>query len=477
LSANADNGCHAEMYFMKKQFDPVSGNILSVFCYYAFPSVIGVLAMSCAVIIDGFFIGRYGGVDALAAVNLTAPVFGLLFGTAMMLSVGGAARGGKYLGSGDRAAANTIFSQTLVITGAIALVATLLGLCFINRLVLLLGANEILFRTTKEYLAILLLFNVPQMGLVCLAYFLRIDGRPYLASLAMVVGSLLNVSLDWLFIAEWHMGHRGAALGTGLSELAIFLVLALPFLLRKTHLTFEWRTKHFPEAFKAARNGFSEFSNEISASVLILILNWLIMRQFGENGVAAFSIINYIVLCGLFVSCGVSESLLPVVSKNYGALDHRRISLFLLTASVTVFVLGVMTSILLLISPETLIRLFIHAGEKETINRTIQFTSRIWPVFLLSGLNIILSSYLTAMHRALTSSIITLARGLVLPVLFLLFIRLLTGSKGILIVLPLSEITTFLIALCLLMKNSPSKLIGQQVLHFRRRQMANNGIA
>lgn len=458
---------------MSKQFDPVSGKIIPVFFYYAIPSVIGVLAMSCAVIIDGVFIGKYGGTDALAAVNLTAPVFGLLFGIAMMLSVGGAVRCGKYLGGGDRKSANGIFSQTLIITGAIALTATLFGIMFMDRLVLLLGANALLSDTVAEYLTILLLFNIFQMGMVCLAYFLRVDSHPYMASSAMVLGSLLNVQLDWLFIVELHMGHKGAALGTGLSELATFLFLAAPFLLNKTRLKFEWQIKQFSEAFRAARNGFSEFSNEISASVLILIFNWLIMQQFGEHGVAAFSIINYIVLCGLLISCGISESLLPVVSKNFGALNHRRITSFLLISSASVFVLGSLTSLLLIISPGVLIEFFIHTGEQETIDHTTRFISRIWPFFLLSGLNIILSSYLTAMHRALSSTVIATARGLVLPVFFLIIIRFLTSYEGILIVLPLSEITTFFLALFLLKRNSPAKLIRLQRIILRGKPMGN----
>ncbi|MDH3329612.1 MAG: MATE family efflux transporter [Desulfobulbaceae bacterium] len=462
---------------MNKRFDPVTGKIFPVFFHYAVPSVIGMIAMSCAVIIDGFFIGNFGGVKALAAVNLTIPVFGLLFGIAMMLSVGGAAQCGKYLGAGNRKAANGIFSQTLIIIGVTALTATFLGIAFLDRLVLLLGASAVLSRTVAEYLYILLLFNISQMGMVCLAYFLRVDSHPFLTALSITLGCLLNVVLDWIFIAELHMGHKGAALGTGLSELATFLFLAAPFLLNKTRLKFDWQQKKLSGAFKTTLNGVSEFSNEISAGVLILIFNWLIMREFGENGVAAFSIINYIVLCGLLISCGISESLQPVVSKNFGALNHKRITSFLLISSVAVFVLGILVSVLLFVSPGTLIRLFIKTSEKETINYTIHFISKIWPVFLLNGLNIILSSYLTAMHRALSSTVIALSRGLVLPVFFLISIRILTSYEGILIVLPLSEVTTLLIALFLLKRNSPAKLIKRQRLILRRRQMVNNQVA
>ena len=123
---------------MNKRFDPVSGNIFSVFIYYAFPSIIGVLMMSCAVVIDGFFIGNHAGPIALASVNLTIPLTGFLFGIAMMFSVGGAARCGKYLGAGKSKAANSIFTQTVVLTGIIMLATSALGILFMDTLVIVL---------------------------------------------------------------------------------------------------------------------------------------------------------------------------------------------------------------------------------------------------------------------------------------------------------------------------------------------------
>ena len=86
---------------MSKYFDPVNGKIFSVFICNAVPSVIGMLALSCAAIVDGFFLGNYAGTTSLASVNFTIPASGLLFGLALMFSVGGAIRCGKYLGAGN----------------------------------------------------------------------------------------------------------------------------------------------------------------------------------------------------------------------------------------------------------------------------------------------------------------------------------------------------------------------------------------
>lgn len=418
----------------------------------------GMLVMSCAVVIDGFFIGNHAGPVALASVNLTIPLTGLLFGIAMMFSVGGAARCGKYLGAGKTNAANNIFTQTVVVTIFIMLAASVLGILFMDKLVIALGANHTLHKTVAEYLTIILAFHIFSMGVVCLSYFLRLDNRPYMAAGAMTLGSLLNILLDWIFVAKLQMGHKGAALGTGLSEMVAFTIMLTPFVFNKTRLRFIWSKNRISETLKAAWNGFSELSNELSAGILIFIFNWLIMEQMGEKGVAAFSVINYILLCGFLINYGISDSLQPMVSKNFGACNPKRIRSFLMISTMTVLLAGTAISILLKISPTTVIGFFMEKGEQKTINLTVHFLSRIWPVFLLSGLNIVLSSYLTAMHRALPSTLIAVCRSLVFPVLFLALIRTLTEYKGILIVLPLSEIFTFGFALYLLHKNSPAKL-------------------
>jgi putative MATE family efflux protein len=446
---------------MRKHLDPVTGKIFPVFFGYAVPAIIGMVAMSCAVVVDGIFLGKYAGTTALAAVNLTIPATGLLFGVALMFSVGGAIRCGKYLGGGDGQAANGIFSQTIAFITLLALLLTVLGLVCMEQLVFLLGADQALAPTVAEYLGILLFFTVFQLGAVCLSYFVRVANLPFWASGAMVAGSLLNIFLDWLFVVELEMGHQGAALGTGLAGLATFLLLAAPFLGRRVSLRFSWRKRDLPEVLRAGINGFPEFFNEFSIGLVMFIFNWIIMRQLGESGIAAFSIINYIFLAGLVISYGISDSLQPVISRNYGARQPHRIGRFMIVATSAVFLVGIAISTLLVLHPQAVSDLFIRAGERETIKLTDHFISRIWPVFIVNGVNVVLAAYLMAMHRCLDATLIILARNLLLPVIFLFIIQVMLGNDAILIVLPLSELVTFFISIYLMHKNRPQNLLAQ----------------
>ena len=442
---------------MSTDLDPVTGKIFPVFFYYAVPSIIGILAMSCAVIVDGFFLGNYAGESALASVNLTIPASGLLFGLALMFSVGGAARCGKFLGAGDVKTANGIFSQTIAFTSLLSIVLTILGLTFMDQLVFLLGADKTLAPMVAEYLNILLFFTIFQLGAVCLAYFSRVANLPFWATTAMIVGCLANVFLDWLFVAHLQMGHKGAALGTGLAETTTFLLLCAPFLSQRGRLKFYWRKKDIPELLKAAINGSPEFFNEFSIGIVLFLFNWMIMKKLGHSGIAAFSIINYLIFAGLVISYGISDSLQAVVSQNFGALKHKRIKSFLIISMASVFAVGIAISILLVMLPHAVSNLFIQSGEIKTIELTNHFITRIWPVFIFNGVNIVLAAYLTAMHRCLDSTLIILARNLLFPVIFLLIIHILIGQDAILIVLPLSELLTFLVGVFLLYKNSLGK--------------------
>lgn len=445
---------------MNKNLDPVTGKIFPIFFYYTIPSVIGILAMSCAVVVDGFFLGKYAGTTSLAAVSLTIPASGLLFGLALMFSVGGALRCGKYLGAGNFTAANASFSQTIVFISLLAVVLSALGITFMDQLVFLLGADKILAPAVAEYLNILLFFTIFQFGTVCLSYFSRVANLPFWAAASVISGSLFNVFLDWLFVVKLQMGHKGAATGTGIAAAVTFFLLCAPFLTREARLTFYWRKKDVAEVLKAAINGFPEFIDEFSIGIIIIVFNWIIMKKMGASGIAAFSIINYMILLGLVISYGVSDSLQPFVSRNFGALKHKRISKVMVIAITSVFIVGIAISILLVMIPHAVSDIFIRSGERETIELTNLFISRIWPVFIVNGVNIVLVSYLTAMSKSLDSTLIILARNLLLPVIFLFIIHVLLGNNAILIVLPLSELVTFFIAIFLLYKNSPKNLIN-----------------
>ena len=448
-------------------YDPIHGNVLRVFFHYAVPAVFGLLAMSSAFMIDGLFLGNYVGTQALAAVNIAMPVWSGLFSVVTMLSVGSSVIAGKYLGQNNLPAAKSIFTKALACTLVISLVGATLGILFLDPIVRSLGANEQLIPLVSSYLIVIFPCAPAFLLGFCLYYFVRIDNNPFLASSALLISALLNVIFDWWFIVVLELGIQGAAYATGLAHSAVFFILVPYFLrtdteLKPTSLAGNWR-----EIVKAVINGFSEFVNEISAGLTTLLLNWIMISRLGVEGVAAYTIINYLFFIGIMIYYGIGESIEPLVSKNFGARHTQNISAYISTALLSTLVIAFFICGTLLLLTELLINIFLKPEETATIEIAIRFVRYFWPAFVFSGINICLTAYFTACHKPLQSASIALSRSLLLPLLFLFTLPRLFGDIGIFISVPIAEFLTFLLAVTFFVKNTPEKIVARDVLHFQ----------
>lgn len=446
------------------KYDPIHGNVLRVFFHYAVPAVFGLLAMSSAFMIDGIFLGNYVGSQALAAVNIAAPVWSGLFSVVTMLSVGSSVIAGKYLGQNNLAAAKSIFTKALTCTLIFSLASAILGILFLDPIVRALGANEQLAPLASSYLTVIFRCAPAFLLGFCLYYFVRVDNNPLLASSALLISALLNVVLDWCFIVVLELGIQGAAYATGIAHSIVFFVLVPYFLradtkLKPTSLRGNWR-----EIFKAVINGFSEFVNEISAGLTTLLVNWIMISRLGVEGVAAYTIVNYLFFSGIMIYYGIGESIEPLVSKNFGARQARKISAYISTALLSTLIIALCVCGILLVSTELLINIFLKPGEEVTTEIAIRFVSFFWPAFVFSGINICLTAYFTACHRPLQSASIALSRSLLLPLLFLFTLPQLFGDIGIFISVPIAEFLTFLLAVTFFVNNTPERIVASDVL-------------
>lgn len=439
----------------------LDGPILSTFLRYLIPSIVGLLAMTSANIVDGIFIGNYVGIEALAAINLIMPFLSLMFGVGLMLSLGGSVRAGKYLGEKNPHAASAIFSKILITVTVYGLIVVAAGLVFKRAIFTGLGATEALFPVMSEYYTVILPFLLAQLGIIVLYFFIRLDGFPGLASLALVIGAVLNVVLDYVFIAHYQWGLSGAAYATGVSQILPLLVLTLYFTQRKRALKLKLNQKNWKEVFQAAYNGISEFINEISAGIIAFILNWLLMQRAGVDGVAAITVVNYLLMIGFMVFFSVADTGQVMISQNVGARSRQGVKQFLIVAQVHVVLISAVLIWLLVSQSEALIFMFIDKKEEgsQALLLAKEFISYIWPVFLFAGTNMLISSYLTAAHLSHQSALVATCRSLILPTSLLIIFSLLLSGYEFVIALPVAEIMTFILAIGLFIKYSPGNIL------------------
>lgn len=443
----------------------LDGAIVPTFFRYLIPSVIGLIAMTSASIVDGIFIGNFVGVEALAAINLIMPILSLLFGVGLMLSIGGSVRAGKYLGEKNVDAAGAIFSKTLIAVMAYGVIVIALGLVFETTLFRGLGASEALFPVMSEYYRVIMPFLIAQLALIVLYFFIRLDGFPSLAAIALVVGSLLNMVLDYVFIAHLEWGLAGAAYATGISQVLPMLVLMTYFIHPKRSMKIGFKQKNWSEIFKAAYNGISEFINEISAGIIAFIFNWMLIQRAGVEGVAAITVVNYLLMLGFMVFFSVGDTSQVMISQNFGAKNTRRIRQFLSVALASVVVISALCIAVLLNFNEPLIYWFLQdEGSEQTVALAQEFVGYAWPLFLFVGTNMLISGYLTAIHLPFQSGVVALCRSLILPASFLLALYFVFTDYRFVMALAVAEAMTFVIALTYFSAHSPAKEVERQNL-------------
>lgn len=427
-----------------------------LFFKYVIPSILGLLAISSASIIDGYFVGNYVGAIGLASINISYPITTVLFGLALMFAVGSSVMVGKLMGENNTQDASNVFTKSIISVSLISIVVCLILYLSLGNILDILNVQDELREKTFLYLPILLVFLPLLMTAIVLDYFVRVDENPNLSFAALFLSSLINVGLDYLFIVKYDWGISGAAYATGISQAAIILILLPHFFSKKATLKLVKPTGSWLNIIQAVKNGVSEFVNESSAGITVLIFNYIMLQNFGATGVASYTIIGYFIMISVMVSFAIADALQPIISKNYGALHFHRIKSFLKLGFLTIIIIEALITLTVLIVPEALINIFLESSELETKRITIEFISYAWPAFIFLGLNILITSYLTSMQKPLYSVLIALLRSLILPVLFIITLPNIFGNVGIFMALAVSEFLTFIVASYIFINNRPT---------------------
>lgn len=440
----------------------LSGSIFGTFFYYVLPSIIGLVAITSANLVDGFFVGNAIGSQALAAITLMIPYFTLLIAVALMLAIGGSVSAGKAIGENNSQKASDIFSQALIAAAVINSLFAFTSFFFEQELFTLLNIPIEIIPLAAEYFAVIRWVFILQLTTMVLYYFVRADGHPHLATAALVCGAFLNIIFDAWFILILDMGLAGAAYATAIAQIVQLLVLSYYFISKHKTLTFNWFQKNWSLFRTLTYNGISEFINEISVGVIFFILNTLMLNRLGVDGVAAFTLVNYFIFLSIMLSYGFADALHLVVSQNYGACQFVRVKHFLRVAVLSTVTLGAVIVCLLSAWPETVLGWFVNDSEINIYQVSNQLLPLLIPLFFINGTNIVLTCYLTAIHQPRPSAIIAFTRSLLLPATLLLifyyFLPTKANSFSFLIALPIAEWAAFCLATWFCYQYRPSRL-------------------
>ena len=437
------------------------GNIPKLFVKFVIPGMLALFMLSAQLFMDGLLIGNFIGANAMGSVNLVIPIYDALIACAVVICVGCQCIIGMKLGEDDLQTANDTLRTGLIFALVAIGIAGALVYLFAPGLVRLMGANDVLQNDAVTFIRVLAPFFPFPVVMYLFDAVLKSVGRPIYATLGMSAMVLSNVALDLLFILTFEWGIAGVAFATGLSYL-IGLSVYMPALLHKDTpvnlLTGRFRMKL---AGKLLYIGSAEGVTELSACVVTLMFNIVLMHYAGEKGIAAFTAINYLNFVLMSCIIGMSEGLRSIISYNYGMEAFSRIRATLrLAIRVTAGFAIIMFSGFFFFGNE-MISLFFSPKETDIITLAASGTAILAFSYLFNGFNILTAGVFTSIGQARYSLLISLLRGCILLFVFLMFLPSFMGIRGIWLTVPLAEVFTFLIGGVLYMKKI--RHIGEQV--------------
>lgn len=415
------------------------------FIRYSFFSIMGMIAISCYILADTFFVAQGLGTNGLAALNLAIPTYDFIHGTGLMLGIGGATRFSILKSQNNQKGADTIFTNTVYLGIFFSIIFMLGGLFFSGSLARLLGANQNTFEMTNTYLRVMMLFSPAFIFNDIILCFVRNDGNPRLSMIATVCGSLFNVVFDYIFIFPCNMGMLGAVLATGFSPVVGLTIMSPHWLGKKRGFHFR---KLVPDADSIRTNislGFPSLLSQISAAIVMIVFNMLILGLEGNTGVAAYGVIANISLVVLSFYTGIAQGIQPLVSHSYGRKKTDGIRQFLRYAMISMVILSAVMYLILFVFADPIASAFNseHNAKLQEIAITglkLYFTSLVF-----AGFNIILSMYFTSVEKALPAQIISLLRGLILIIPIAFLFANLWDMTGVWMSFPATELVTALV--------------------------------
>ena len=399
----------------------------------AIPAVVTSVFGALYSVVDGIFVGRYLGEDALAAINLIMPIIMIVEAISNMIATGASVNMSMLLGAQKREDASRVFSFSVKFILAFSFVISVLGFFFARPFICLIspGATEAAIRCGTDYLKVFALFGPLIPIYFATDNYLRVCGKQKLSMIIGVFTQLLNVVLDFLLIAVLHKGVRAAAVASCVSMVLGSIITLALFLGRRMDVYYTRENIPAAQFFRIAANGSSEFFSSIATSIMSVVMNLFLLKYGGTTAVAAFSIVMYVDSIIGMLNFGICDSLQPAISYCYGAGRTERMrAIFQRVLIATICVSFASFLFMLFVGPHAA-KIFIKPGDTELLSVSITAVKIFSFSYLVGWIDMCFSSFFTALDRPVRSLIVSFFGTLIFPIAFLFLLTAIWGLNGV----------------------------------------------
>lgn len=416
------------------------------FIRYVSLNVLGMIGLSCYILADTYFVSKALGTRGLAALNLAISIYSVINAVGLMLGMGGATRYSIFKYQENREEGSRVFSRTVMVSLAAGILFLAAGIFLPETLAGLLGADKDTAEPAAVYLRVILCFAPCFIMNNTLLAFVRNDGNPRCSMAAMVIGSLSNIVLDYVFMFPLSLGMLGAAFATGLAPVISMGVLSLHFFKGNHGLHFRRCRLGIKTVKEVMGPGVSSFITEVSSGVALIVFNLVILGLAGNTGVAAYGIIANIALVAAAIFTGIAQGIQPLASQGCGLGDRAMLRTVMKYSIALCLVLAVAIYGAVNYWAEDIIGVFNSEGNQELIPIARQGIAIYFAGFLFAGVNIVTAAFLSAVTETRKAFRISITRGFLAILPLALIVPGFLGMKGVWLAFVLAELGTALLS-------------------------------
>jgi len=408
---------------------------------YSIPSIVATLASAMYNVVDRIFIGRGAGSLAISGISLTFPVFTILIAFGMLIGMGSGTLISIRLGQNKKDEAEKILGNAFFLFSTIGILLGLFGLLFLDDLLYLFGASEATIPYAREYMSIIMPFIVFNFMTYGMNGQVRSEGNPKIAMMTILIGAILNIILDPIFIFVLDMGVKGAAIATVISNIVSCSWILYHFTLSKKSIL-KIKLKKLRPDFKliipALSIGLAPFILQMTSSLVAVFMNNNLLKYGGDAAIGAMGIIQSIMMFIIMPIIGISQGAQPIIGFNFGARNFDRLKKTLFLAITAATILSILGSFISIVLPEQLVALF-NKDDAELFKIGKNGLRLYMMMFSIVGFQIIGSNFFQSIGKPKLSIILTLTRQVFLFLPLLLIFPSFWGLNGLWLAAPVSD--------------------------------------
>ncbi|MBU3100481.1 MULTISPECIES: MATE family efflux transporter [Clostridium] len=445
-----------------------SESISKLLFKFSVPAITGMVVNALYNIVDRIYIGHIKGVGsyALSGLAITFPISVIIMAFGMLIGIGACSVISIRLGEKNVEAADNILGNAVMLLTIISVVLGIFGVLFLNKILVLFGADQNNLPYAKAYIQIILMGAVFQNVGFGINNIIRAEGNPKMAMFTMMFGAIINIILDPIFIFVFKMGIQGAAIATVISQ-AFNTLLVLRYFtaknsgsvlkLKKTNLKLN---KYIVNDIFAI--GVAPFSMQIASSLVAILYNKGLLIYGGDLAVAAMGILNSISMLIFMPIVGISQGIQPIIGYNYGAKLYDRVFKILKLAIIFGTCIAVIGFIVVQLFANQLITIFV-GNNPELIKLGAHGLRIDLMVLPILGFQILGASYFQAINEAKTSMILSVLRQVIVLIPIILILPLFLKLDGLWFSQPCADLIATALTIFFLVR-SIKKLKNKSIL-------------